>query len=280
MITCNLKGGLGNQLFQVFTTIAYSLLTQNTFQFSDKYSLTPDGSEATPRFSYWNTFLYPLEQFTLSVMPPNVLVYKEPSFSYTTIPIWYRTSNNIMLYGYFQSYKYFDKCKSRIFKMIQLEEQKQKIEHIYPLREFEKMVSIHFRLGDYKLRPDVYPILDTSYYINALNYMTNNEDSLVTHVLYFCEQQDLEDVTIKINKLKETFPNLKFVRADPNLEDWQQMLLMSCCKHNIIANSTFSWWGAYFNTTPDKIVCYPSEWLKQHNTNDMFPDDWIQIKTN
>ena len=275
MITCNLMGGLGNQLFQIFTTIAYSLLTQNQFQFSDKKCLTPEGSKATPRFSYWDTFLLPLDKFTTNMMPNNINVYREPSFSYTPIPIWYRTSHHIMLYGYFQSYKYFDMCKARIFKLIQLEHQREKVEAKYPLRDFEKTASIHFRLGDYKVLPDVYPIMTNKYYIDALNYISSNQ--LVTQVLYFCEQQDLEEVTEKVAALKEAFPNMRFVRGDPNLEDWEQMLLMSCCKHNIIANSTFSWWGAYFNVYPDKIVCYPSEWLKNTNTNDMCPDSWIKI---
>ena len=59
------------------------------------------------------------------------------------------------------------------------------------------------------------------------------------------------------------------------------MVLMSCCEHNIIANSSFSWWGAYFNDNPEKIVCYPSVWfgpkLQNKKTEDMFPKDWKKI---
>jgi len=56
---------------------------------------------------------------------------------------------------------------------------------------------------------------------------------------------------------------------------------MSCCQHNIIANSSFSWWAAYFNTNPNKIICYPEKWfgpqLSQHNTKDLFPPSWHKI---
>ena len=58
------------------------------------------------------------------------------------------------------------------------------------------------------------------------------------------------------------------------------MLLMSSCQDNIIANSTFSWWGAYFNTNNEKIVCYPYKWFgpsANHNICDLFPDSWQKI---
>ena len=98
--------------------------------------------------------------------------------------------------------------------------------------------------------------------------------------MYFCEKIDNEEVNAHILKLKEKFPFLYFIKIDDDLPDWKQMLLMSCCRHNIIANSTFSWWGGYFNQNVDKIVCYPALWFGSkisHNTCDLFPDSWKRV---
>ena len=104
---------------------------------------------------------------------------------------------------------------------------------------------------------------------------------LLSNGLYFCQKQDNNVVKKKIIILKEKFPQLTFIKASDEKEDWEQMLMMSCCEHNIIANSSFSWWGAYFNRNKDKIVCYPSVWFgskSSNNTKDLCPNEWI--KTN
>jgi hypothetical protein len=98
--------------------------------------------------------------------------------------------------------------------------------------------------------------------------------------MYFCEDVDISDVNEVISYLSKIFTKLEFIRGENNLEDWEQMLLMSCCHHNIIANSSFSWWSAYFNSWEDKIVCYPSVWFGpsvQKNTKDLCPPNWTKI---
>jgi hypothetical protein len=85
---------------------------------------------------------------------------------------------------------------------------------------------------------------------------------------------------LNINFLKDNFPEYNFIRDDNDLDDWEQMILMSCCHHNIIANSSFSLWGALFNFQQDKIVCYPSKWfgdIANHDTKDLCPNDWFKI---
>jgi hypothetical protein len=140
-----------------------------------------------------------------------------------------------------------------------------------------KTISLHFRLGDYKEKQDFHPIMSVEYYESAITTIMKTINDHNITILYFCEENDLQDVNEKINILKQKFTTIEFKRIT-NLKDWEQMILMSCCDHNIIANSTFSWWGAYLNDNRNKIVCYPNKWfgLKagNRNMNDLCPDNW------
>ena len=71
--------------------------------------------------------------------------------------------------------------------------------------------------------------------------------------------------------------NVCFVDWNKNKNSWQDMMLMSYCKHNIIANSSFSWWGAWLNPNPQKIVIAPSKWFNVYPTLDIIPESWIII---
>ena len=163
--------------------------------------------------------------------------------------------------------------------------QEQKINVAYSLGdivlELDNTISVHFRLGDYKLFSHVYPILELSYYEKAMNEIIQKIGTNTKfNVIYFCEDHDLIDVLKIVNSLKQRFLKCNFMRCPQHLKDWEQLLLMSSCKHNIIANSTFSWWGAYLNTHEDKIVCYPNTWFKEsigHNTQNLCPDEWLRI---
>ena len=103
----------------------------------------------------------------------------------------------------------------------------------------------------------------------------------VFHILYFFEQDDQDAVNISIRVLAKKYPTITFVPCSTKMQDWEQMLTMSNCAHNIIANSTFSWWSAYFNPNPRKIVCYPELWfgpkMGDIYLNDLFPPGWNKI---
>jgi hypothetical protein len=73
---------------------------------------------------------------------------------------------------------------------------------------------------------------------------------------------------------------LLFIKASGFSTDWEDLLYMSLCRYNIIANSTYSWWGAYFNTYPDKEVCYPKKWFHkpEKDTRYLCPNTWHGIE--
>jgi len=281
MITCNLMGGLGNQLFQIFATIAYGIKSKNQFKFSNVTQL--GGGSTTIRNTFWATFLSKLHPFLISdtEFPKNITIIKENGFPFNNFPIVSFINKDIMLQGYFQSYKYFQQYYGVICKIIGLDKMKDDLlEKLDITNDYlATCISIHFRIGDYKKIQQYHPLATYEYYESALNHI-KNIDSTHFNVLYFCEEVDINDVLVTINKLIEQFPEYKFVRGDNLIEDWEQMLLMSCCHHNIIANSSFSWWSAYFNFHKDKIICYPSVWfgeIANNDTRDLCPIEWTKI---
>ena len=286
MITCNLMGGLGNQIFQIFATISYAIKIRQQFKFNNAKIL--GGGSTTVRNTYWDTFFSRLKLFTTNDFP-NLHVIRERGFRFNELPIYEMINNDILIFGYFQSYKYFESNYNIICRMIGLEIMKENLlkKMNYDFDFLTQTISMHFRIGDYKKLQDYHPILKKEYYEKSLRYIQSNNSNTSTEgsfasntVIYFCEDDDLEDVTEIIVYLSTILPLLNFVRGENKLEDWEQMLLMSCCHHNIIANSSFSWWGAYFNSWKDKIVCYPSIWfgpVAKHDTRDLCPIEWKKI---
>ena len=277
MITCNLKGGLGNQLFQIFAVIAYSLKHNKPF----KFVYTDFVPSITPRHSYWESFLKSLKAFTINEYPStNTQIIRYPDMDYRELPVS-SSSEHTIFDGYFQSYKYFEERQNDIFRLIRLEKQKEEclVRHNMDLKN---TISMHFRLGDYKHLGHFHPIMGFNYYKNALTSILSSCQYQKWKVVYFCEAEDNNEVINIVNCLAEVFPLLAFEKASDQIADWEQMLLMSGCTHNIIANSSFSWFGAYFNSNKDKIVCYPNTWFCGSGSNirvdDLFPPSWKKIK--
>ena len=298
MIIGYLMGGLGNQLFQIFMTISTAIDTETQFYFPDKEQL------CSKRHAYWNSFLSQLKIFLQTeqfIKHQITKIIQEKEFEYQEFDVELLKKENILFYGYFQSYKYFEKNYRTIYDLIDID--KYKFELIHKISRFnvlknvtelmektdltiyDKAISMHFRLGDYKNLQNCYTLMTIKYYSNCLEYLNESGIDLTKFkILYFCENNlsDIRDVITIINELQTKYPYLEFVRQS-GLEDYEEMLLMSLCKHNIIANSTFSWWGAYFNNREDKIVMYPSVWfgpsLSDKNVKDLHPQTWIQIST-
>ena len=286
-VSVHLMGGLGNQLFQIFTAIAYGMrhTRKVVFPYNDKLST------GIIRDTYWNNFLSALKQMTtlnekneygndaLSKFP----MYKEYSFIYNDIPN-FNGHKEVMLYGYFQSYKYFEVEKTTIFSLLRLRKFQDSMVHEYPdlLKDNFHKVSMHFRLGDYKEIQECHPLMPYDYYQHALHYINTMHIDKKMKVLYLCQAEDNIVVSEIIDRLKQEFPHIFFIKVCDTIPDWKQMLIMSCCQDNIIANSTFSWWGGYFNDKPNRIVCYPSKWfgpkLSSHDTSELFPLTWTKIE--
>ena len=160
-----LAGRAGNQLFQICTTIAFSLKTNNSFFFQNKYQLTNEKDAlngATVRYTYWDTFLSGLSVFVKdsNKLPNLELIIKEKGFNYDPSILLNMMNNQQkvkMLVGYFQSYKYFDIYKKAIFKLAKIEASQKlvynKSKEDYNL-DLNASVSIHYRLGDYKKLQD------------------------------------------------------------------------------------------------------------------------------
>ena len=267
MITIEIMGGLGNQLFQVFTLISYGLSNNALIYFENIESNNLD----RPR--YWNNLLSELK-ILLKQPINNIPILKENSFHYTEIQ--FINNVNYKLFGYYQSYKYFIHHQDTIYKMLRINEKKEEIKI-----DCSEKVSLHFRLGDYKKLTDYHPILSINYYIKALEDLIKNTNRNDWNILYFYETTDEEIIKEKIHKLKNIFSTLTFEPIEHVYKDYEQMLIMSKCNHNIIANSSFSWWGAYLNENKNKKVYYPSNWfgpkLSNKNTKDMYPKEWIKI---
>jgi hypothetical protein len=272
-------GGLGNQLFQIFATISYAIKSKNQFKFLNISTL--GSGSTTIRYTYWNSLLNRLKIFLIDNYPQPIHVIREKDFTFNELPIDEMIERNCLIYGYFQSYKYFDEHFQMIYRIIGLEKMKEDLIQKINLNDdyLKNCISMHFRLGDYKKLQDYHPLATYDYYKNSLNFI--KEKTIEPYnILYFCEDNDIDDVMITINRLEIEFAQYNFIRGDNTLEDWEQMLFMSCCHHNIIANSSFSWWAAYLNSWPDKIICYPSVWFGPkagHDTKDLCPPEWKKI---
>lgn len=280
MLTCNLMGGLGNQIFQIFATISYAIKSKNRFQFLNLTTL--GAGSTTVRYTFWESFFSNMKPFLISELPQPIHVIREKGFPYNELSVREMVNRNVMIYGYFQSYKYFQENYAMIYRILNIDKMKNDIVNNLNLSSeyLENTVSMHFRIGDYKKIQDFHPLATYDFYERSLLYMQISKPNSNFTVLYFCEDCDIDDVLIIINKLTTNYPMYTFTRGTNTLEDWQQMLLMSCCHHNIIANSSFSWWSAYLNLNKDKIVCYPSVWfgkVANNDTRDLCPPDWIRV---
>lgn len=131
---------------------------------------------------------------------------------------------------------------------------------------------MHVRRGDYIGHPLI-SLCSLSYYEQAMNWFLLSQKDAIFFV--FCD-----DLKWAIENLRYDKAPVCFVGGEHN-PDWLDMYLMSICKHNIIANSTFSWWSAWLNNNPDQLVVAPSKWFHQErkdiNLDDLCLPTWCRV---
>ena len=171
--------------------------------------------------------------------------------------------------GYFQSYKYFDADLVRdLFKMrdeCYISESKcflgEAVDNIIS-RSSIKTCSIHVRRGNYLNLQDHHVVQPIDYYLKAMEVIKADRYLVFSDDLDWCKQNFIG-------------PQFIFVKDI----DYVEMFAMSRCTHNIIANSSFSYWGAMLNPNPDKIVCCPANWFPNNNpdSSDICPPEWVKL---
>jgi hypothetical protein len=250
-----LAGGLGNMMFQI--AAGYSLSKDNNSKF----------------------YIYPYEiqgmvhkhptQYLDSIFRNIKVLDIEESFNTVDHSMFHFESmntgdynfKNLLLKGGFQSHKYFEKYSYEIKELFT--PSTEMIQNLMSMYETRDTVSIHVRRGDYLNLPNHHHNLSLSYYLNAINYFKQYNFLVFSDDISWCKENFIGD-------------NFTFVEGTTDVED---LYLMSMCEHNIIANSTFSWWAAWLNNNPNKVVVYPSKWFgpvySNFKTGDLFPEDWV-----
>ena len=253
MITVKLQGGLGNQMFQYAFGRAKSL-EEHTGLALDMSHYQRAGSRS-----------FELDQFNIHA-------------SVARVP-WFRrffNFKNSYVEGYWQSETYFknyaDIVRADFTLKKPLSAGAQKIAMAMKASDGAETVSVHIRRGDY-LSPKhtrIFSVCGQEYYEAAMKIIAEK----VANPRYFVFSDDIA--------WAQTLPfsyGTVFIKKEYGLEPCEELVLMSRAQHHIIANSSFSWWGAWLGTNPNKIVIAPKKYYKDEsvNTSDWTPPSWIRI---
>lgn len=253
MIYSCLNGRLGNNLFEIAAGVSLAKRMNVPFKALMCKDIYMDFSDA----------VY-LKQFGIDLQdtyPVNHPVYQETGFDYHPLP----SEKDLVLHGYFQSEKYFDEQLIRdLFRIDSHTENyiREKYENILS----RNPVSVLVRRGDYLIQEFRHPVCRMSYYKKAMSVFPPDTDFLI--------------ISDDIAWCKKHFIGSRFFFIDdePPLVD---LYIQSLCRHNIISNSTFGWWGAWLNENREKIVVYPSPWfgvtLRKTNVKDLCPENWVKV---
>ena len=268
MVTVYLQGGLGNQMFQIATTLNYAMM------YGDEAIFNLDNSHTPHQGKNISKYKGKLFQFNHNsdVYDKTECTFSQPSHGYCVIP----HQPNQQLHGFFQSEKFFVENRDiivgrfrdnlRFSYLDRWDIIKRGLSELQTI-ENKPIVSVHIRRGDYLKFTDIHAPCSLSYYNEAMGVM---EEKIGPFHTYF--------VSDDIEWCRETFDGRgTFSKYTDEIDD---LILMSNCDHHIIANSSFSWWGAYLNNNIEKIVIGPKTWFGPSgpkDQDDTIPNEWIKI---
>ena len=275
MLYSCLKGGLGNILFIVASLKSLAIDRKQDFCISNYTNSCTKRSEEN---SWINTVLSSVKK--TQKRPKEVKMrYNERGFNHQKIP---ETDKGLELNGYFQSEKYFKHNKKQIIELFTLYKKQIMGKLIKKLPKNTKTISMHIRRTDYVKLQHAHVLQGLDYYEESIKRIMRelkyesieklNED--YTYVVF---SDDIE--WCKTTRIFSKAKNIKYMEKNTAIED---MYLMSMCDHHIIANSTFSWWGAWLNENDNKLVICPSKWfnpnyIKEEDWQDIYCEGWIKI---
>ena len=285
MVIVRLKGGFGNQLFQ------YAAARKTAFMHDvplklDLSFLEADAAHHTKRYFELHKLNINAEIATRQ----EIQAIKKQRWKNLFHPVWIkdkgvdnflkritRCRDQVYLDGYFQSEKCFKPVSGIIHEEFTF---KQPLENEYLLNiqyrvESSKSVSLHFRRGDYIMNPKTskfHGVCSIAYYQKAVEKIAEKISSPSLFIFS-------DDIPWVKTHFKSKFPMIFVEQSNEELHS--DFRLMSLCKHNIIANSSYSWWAAWLNANPEKIVVAPRQWYKnkrrQEQANDRVPDAWMRV---
>lgn len=179
---------------------------------------------------------------------------------------------NAAISGYWQTERYFNHIKDILMEDFKFPYGEKKLEvWRHRLMKDEKSVAVHIRRGDYLTCTKLYGNLSESpYYKNAIEFMYQTYDD--PHFIFFSDD-------ILWVREHYDYENAVYINRDmfECYQPWYDMCLMSYCSHNIIANSSFSWWGAWLSHKVDKSIIAPKKWLHDRETPDIWCEGWIRM---
>jgi len=278
MILVRLYGGLGNQMFQYAAGIRLSNRLKTNLYIDNNWFFSTKDREDLPKRQYdlWVFGIRPRaislrERYQLKIRP--FTVFKEKNYAYD--PEFEKLKGNVIIDGYWQSYKYLLGERSKLlgtYKFPEIESSANK--KVLGQIKGTNSISLHVRRGDYinnRNTLDYHGLMSLDYYKKAVDLLRREIEN--PHIFVFSD-----DIGWCQKNLKLKIP-MTFVKQDHDTHAVEDLRLMSICKSNIVANSSFSWWGAWLNTSPGKKVVAPKLWFAnaKHNTKDLLPTEWIKI---